>query len=65
MDVADDVNCIRRAAEAEDLGIEANGDVDLVSAGEEEQGVARGAKLAVLLLRVDLVDARLDVRGRG
>ena len=45
------------------LGVEADGDVDVVFAGEEEQGVARGAELAVLLDGVDLVD--LGLHGGG
>ncbi len=50
-------------AEADDLGIEADGDVDVVFAGQEEQGVAGGAEFAVLLDRVDLVDLGLDGSG--
>ena len=63
MDVAGDLNFVRRGAEAEDLGVKADGDVDGVVAGEEENGVAFGAELVAALGGVDLVDLLLDVSG--
>ena len=50
-------------AEADDFGVEADRDVDVVVAGKKEQGVALGAELVVLLDGVDLVDLRLNVGG--
>ena len=64
VDVADDVNGIGRGAEAEHLRVEADRNVDVVFAGQEEQCVARGTEFAVLLDGVDLVDLGLDF-GRG
>ncbi len=64
MDVAGDVDAVGGGAEAEDLGVEADGDVDVVLAGEEEEGVAFGAELVAALRGVDLVDLGLD-RRRG
>ena len=43
-------------------GVEADGNVDLVFAGEEEEGVALAAELIVLLDGVHLVDLGLDLR---
>ena len=62
VDVAGDVDAVGRGAEAEHLRVEADGDVDVVVAGKEEEGVACGAELVVLLGGVDLVDLRLDGR---
>ena len=56
MDVASDVHGVGRGAEAKDLGVEADGDVDVIVAREKEDGVAFGAELVVLLRGVDLVD---------
>ena len=64
MDVAGDVNGVRRCAEAHDFGVETDGDVDFVFAGQEEQRKTGGAEFAVLLDGVDLVDLLLDC-GRG
>ena len=67
MDVAGDVGVVGRCAEAEDLGVEADGDVEVVVAGEKEDGVAVGAELVVLLRGVDAVDGglRFGVWGGG
>ena len=51
------------SAEAGDFGVEADGDVEVVVAGEEEEGVALGAELVVLLGGVDAVD--LGLHGGG
>jgi len=63
VDVAGDVDGVWRCAEADDFSVEADGDVDFVFAGEEEEGVAFGAELIVLLDLVDLVDLGLDFGG--
>ena len=60
VDVAGDVDGVGRSAEAEDLRVEADGDVDVIVAGEKEERVALGAEFAVLLDGVDLVDLLLD-----
>lgn len=59
MHVAGDVDRVRRGAETDDGGVEADGDVEVVVAGSEEDGVAVGAELAMLLRGVDGVDFRL------
>jgi hypothetical protein len=64
VDVAGDVDTVWRSAEANDLSVEAHRDVDMVIAGQEEEGVALGAELAMLLDGVDGVDPLLD-GGRG
>ena len=64
MHVADDVHGVRCRAEADHLRVEANGDVDVVFAGKEQECVACCAKFAVLLDGVDLVDLLLNC-GRG
>ncbi len=46
------------------MGVKADGDIDFVFAGQEEQREAGGAEFAVLLNGVDLVDLLLD-GGRG
>ena len=43
-------------AEADHLCVEADGNVDVVIAGKEEEGVAAAAELGVFLLGVDIVD---------
>ncbi len=63
VDVAGDVDGVWSCAEAEHLGVETDGDVDVILAGKEEQSVACRAELAVLLDGVDLVDLSLDVGG--
>ncbi len=63
VDVADDVDGIGRGAEAEHLCVEADRNVDVVFAGQEEQCVASGAEFTVLLDGIDLVDLSLDVCG--
>ena len=63
VDVAGDVNCVGRGAEAEHLGVKTDGDIYVVFAGQEEQRIARGAEFAVLLDGVDLVDLLLDFSG--
>ena len=63
VDVAGDVGGVGCCAEAGYFGVEADGDVDVVVAGEEEEGVALGAELVVLLDGVDAVDLGLDFRG--
>ena len=60
--VADDVDRLGHVAQADDFGIETHGYIDVVFAGKEEQRVARGAKLAVLLDGIDLVDLLLNLR---
>jgi hypothetical protein len=61
-----DVDAVWRGAEAEDLGVEPDGDVDVVVSGKEEDRVAFGAELVAALRGVDLVDLRLDRRpGHG
>ena len=66
-DVAGDVRRIGRGSEAQDFSVEADGNVDLIFAGEKEEGVALAAELVVLLDGVDLVDLgpNLGRRGRG
>ena len=64
MNVAGDMDAVGRGAEAEDLSVEADGDVDVVVAGKEQEGVALGAKVVVPLSGVNLVDLRLDRRQR-
>ena len=44
------------------FGVEADGDVEVIVAGEEEEGVALGAELVVLLDGVDAID--LGLHGR-
>ena len=56
---------LRRAlAEADDLGVEADRDDDVVRAGLEHQLIALRAELVRLLRVVDRVDVVLDRRGR-
>ncbi len=50
--------------EADDLGVEADRDADVVGAGLEHQLIALGAELVRLLRVVDRVDVVLDRRGR-
>ena len=64
VDVADDVDSVGCRAEADDFCVEADGDVDVVLARQEEQSVTGRTELTVLLNRVDLVNLGLDV-GRG
>ena len=64
MDVAGDVNGVRRSApRPSDLRVETDGDVDFVVAGQEQEGKARRAEFTVLLDGVDLVDLMLDGGG--
>ena len=63
VDVADDVDGIGRGAEAEHLCVEADRNVDVVFAGQEEQCVSGCTEFAVLLDGIDLVDLSLDVCG--
>ena len=63
VDVAGDVHSIGRGAEADHLCVEADGNVEVIFAGEKEDGVALGAELAVLLDGVDGVDLLLHRRG--
>ncbi len=64
VDVASDVDSIGRCAQADDFGVEADGDIYFVFAGEEEKGIALRAKLIVLLHCVDCVYPGLYI-GRG
>ena len=63
VDVAGEVGGVGCGAEAGDFGVEADGDVEVVVAGEEEEGVALGAELVVLLDGVDAID--LGLHGGG
>ena len=63
VDVAGDVGGVGRGAEAGDFGVEADGDVEVIVAGEEEEGVALGTELVVLLDGVDAID--LGLHGGG
>ncbi len=63
MDVAGDVSGVRGGAEAGYFGVEADGDVEVVVAEQEEEGVALGAELVVLLDGVDAID--LGLHGGG
>ncbi len=63
VDVAGDVDRVRRCAKADDLRVKADGDVEFVFAGQEEDGVALGAEFAVLLDGVDGVNLALHVGG--
>ena len=63
VDVAGDVDGVGSGAEADDLRVEADGDVEVVVAGEEEEGVAAAAELGVFLFGVDLVDLGLHLGG--
>ncbi len=66
VDVAGEVRGVGCGAEAGDFGVEADGDVEVVVAGEKEEGVALGAELVVLLDGVDAIDLGLHGRcGRG
>src|ERR1700742_2315108 len=61
--MAGEVNGIGSGAEADRLGVEADGEIDVVVAGEKEEGVAAAAELGVFLLGVDLVDLGLHLGG--
>ena len=61
--VAGEVCGVGREAEACDFGVEADGDVELIVAGKEEEGVTLRAELVVLLDGVDAVDLGLDGGG--
>ncbi len=65
VDVAGDVGGVGCGAEAGYLGVEADGHVEVVVAGEEEEGVALRAELAVMLGGVDAVDCGLHCGGRS
>lgn len=60
--IAGDVGAVGRRAEAQDLGVVADGEIELVFAGREEDGVAGGSELVVLLGEVNLVDFLLHGR---
>ena len=64
MNIAGDVDTVRRSTEPQDLGVKADGDVDVVFTRKEEDGVTFGTELIVMLCGVDFVDLRLD-RSRG
>ena len=59
VDVAGEVGGVGRGAEAGYLGVEADGDVEVVVTGEEEEGIALRAELVVLLDGVDAIDLGL------
>ena len=63
VDVAGDVGGVGCGAEAGYFGVEADGDVEVIVAGKEEEGVALRAELVVLLEGVDAID--LGLHGGG
>ena len=66
MNLAHDVDGLGNIAQAEDLRVEADRDVDVIFARKEKQRIAPGAEFAVLLHGVDFVDLLLDLRrGHG
>src|ERR1035437_2119930 len=60
MHIARDVYIVGRCPQSQNLSVVPNGDIHFVGARQEEQGVARGAELAILLDAVNLVDLLLD-----